>query len=104
MIKAGAICRQIEPTDWVNNIVITENKDEKLRICLDPSDLNKYLKREHYQIPSPDQILTRLNNKRYFSMLDLKDSFYQIPLDEESSTLCTFELDMVDTGSFVYLL
>ncbi|XP_044757048.1 uncharacterized protein K02A2.6-like [Coccinella septempunctata] len=86
----GVICRQIEPTDWVNNIVITEKKDKNLRICLDPSDLNKCLKREHYQIPSPDQILASLNNKKYFSVLDLRDSFYQIPLDEESSKLCTF--------------
>lgn len=46
--------------------------------------------REHYQIPFPDEILTSLSGKKYFSLLDLSDSFYKIPLDKKSSKLCTF--------------
>ena len=35
-----------EPSDWVNSIVVAEkaNKND-VRICLDPRDLNKYIKR-----------------------------------------------------------
>ncbi len=41
-----------EPTDWVNSITyrMTETQDgkTKLRLCLDPKDLNRNIKRAHY--------------------------------------------------------
>lgn len=57
---------------------------------MDPSDLNKCLKREQFQIPSPEEILGDLAGLKYFTIADLKDSFYQVKLDPESSKLCTF--------------
>ena len=42
----GVIVKVNEPTDWVNSITIVEKKNGSLRICLDPRDLNKALKRE----------------------------------------------------------
>ncbi|CAC5366978.1 unnamed protein product [Mytilus coruscus] len=44
------ITRVTEPTPWGNNLVIVE-KPNKLRICLDPCDLNK-AKRSHYPMPT----------------------------------------------------
>jgi hypothetical protein len=39
-----------EPTDWVNPLVLVRKPSGKLRICLDPKQLNKYIKRQHYQV------------------------------------------------------
>ena len=39
LCKKGIIERVNEPTDWVNSIVVVE-KPNKLRICLDPKQLN----------------------------------------------------------------
>ena len=36
-----------EPTEWVNSITIVGKKNESLRICPDPRDLNKGLTRKH---------------------------------------------------------
>ena len=81
------------PTQWVNNVVIVQKPNsDHVRICLDPFHLNKEIKRDHYAIPTTDEILSDLAGMSYFSVLDLKDSFYQIVLDEESSKLCTFAL------------
>jgi len=44
-----------EPTNWINSMVIVK-KPNKLRICLDPKDLNKPIKRPHYPIPTIDDI------------------------------------------------
>jgi hypothetical protein len=30
-----------EPTEWVSSLVIVEKKNGKIRLCLDPKDLNK---------------------------------------------------------------
>ena len=40
MENDGVIKKQEKPTDWVNSMVIVETP-KKLRICLDPRDLNK---------------------------------------------------------------
>ena len=50
-----------EPTEWVNSIVcnVTEKPDgsRKARLCIDPQDLNKNIKREHYYSKTIDEIL-----------------------------------------------
>ena len=77
-------------TDWVNNLVVVEKKNGSLRLCLDPKDLNRAIKREHYTIPTLQEIITEFAGKTVFSTLDLKDGYWQIQLDEASSRLCTF--------------
>ena len=41
-----------EPTEWVNSIVLSKTTNgegavTKLRVCLDPRDINTWIKREH---------------------------------------------------------
>lgn len=79
-----------EPTEWVNSLVITEKKNGTLRVCLDPRDLNKAVKRQHYNIPTPEDVRSKLAGKSIFTILDEKDGYWQIRLDEPSSKLCTF--------------
>lgn len=88
--NAKVIKKVDEPTDWVNSFVLVEKPNKTVRICLNPVDLNNAIKREHYQIPSPEEIISELEGKNVFSVLDLKDSFYQIELNEASSKCCTF--------------
>lgn len=78
------------PTEWVNSLVIVEKPTGALRLCLDPKPLNKYICREHYLIPKCDDILSRLVGKTMFSVIDMKDGFWQLQLNKESSDLCTF--------------
>lgn len=78
------------PTEWVNNLQIVEKPNKALRICLDPIPLNECIQREHYQIPTAEEIFSRLKNKSIFTVLDLKNGFWQVELDKESSDLTTF--------------
>lgn len=86
----GVVERVDGPTDWVNSMVVVKKMDGNLRICIDPKDLNKALKREHYQMPTIEEITVRMAGARYFSMLDARSGYWQIPLDEESLKLTTF--------------
>lgn len=83
------IVKETEPTSWINSMVVVMRK-EKMRLCLDPKDLNNALSRPHYQMPTIDDILPNLAKAKIFSVLDAKDGFWQIKLDEESSKLTTF--------------
>jgi hypothetical protein len=49
MEKEQVIVKVDKPTNWVHNPLIVEKPNGKLRVCLDPRELNKYLKREQYQ-------------------------------------------------------
>ncbi|CAB4010198.1 Hypothetical predicted protein [Paramuricea clavata] len=71
-------------------MVVVEKPNGKLRICLDPKHLNKAIKREHFQLPTIEDITTRMANARWFSKLDANPGYWQIPLDEESQLLTTF--------------
>ena len=90
LVKSKIIVKRDEPTDWVNSLLIVEKKNGSLRLCLDPLDLNKAIKREHYMIPTVEDIVSKLHGKRIFTILDLKDGFWNVKLDSESSKLCTF--------------
>lgn len=71
------------PADWVR-------KPGKLRICLDPGDLNRALKRSHYLMPMMDDIQPKLAEAKVFSVLDAKDGFWQEKLIERSNLLMAF--------------
>ena len=89
MEQNGVITRQIEPTDWVSSMVKVVTP-KKMRICMDPQDLNQAIKREHYPLLTVEEVVSRMPKAKYFSELDANQGFWQIKLDEESSKLCTF--------------
>lgn len=90
MERNGIIVKRDEPTAWVNSMLVVEKKDGSIRLCIDPRELNKAIMREHYQVPTFDDVLPRLAGKKLFSIIDMKDGFWHIELDEESSKLVTF--------------
>ena len=88
--ERGIIADTEGPTQWVSNLVITNKKNGTIRLCLDPKPLNKAILREHFIIPTPDEIAAKLAGKKVFSVLDLKDAFWHIKLSEKSSYFTTF--------------
>ena len=61
-----------------------------MRICLDSRLLNKAIKREHFQLPTIEDITTRMANGKWFTKLDGNRGYWQKPLDEERKLLTTF--------------
>ena len=88
--NTGIIAKVQGPTDWVSPMVCVRKPSGRIRLCIDPFHLNRAILREHYPMSSIDDILTRLNGSKYFSVLDANMGFYQIRLSEESSRLTTF--------------
>ena len=90
MVQLEVIEKVNEPTDWVNSIVVAEKPNGKLRLCLDPKDLNKAIKRPHYSMKTLEEALAEMPNAKYFSKLDAQSGYWQLKLDERSSYLTTF--------------
>ncbi|XP_038055836.1 uncharacterized protein K02A2.6-like [Patiria miniata] len=65
MTAQGTIARVTEPTKWIHNMVVVR-KPNKIRVCLDPHGLNKAIQRNHYPIPTVDEVAPRLKNAKLF--------------------------------------
>ena len=89
MIKLGVIAEQVEPTPWVSSITIVK-KPNKIRICLDPTKLNKAIKRGQHATKTIEEVIAKTSGARYFSVIDANKGYWQIKLDIESSKLTTF--------------
>ncbi len=76
-----------QPTPWISSMVVVLKKDGTLRICLGPKDLNKAILREHYPLPTIEDIATRLHGAKVFTILDVSKGFWHVSLDEPSSFL-----------------
>lgn len=91
MVAMGVITPVSEPTDWVSSMVATHKKNsDEIRLCIDPRDLNKFLKRPHHPMRTVEEVAAQMPNSTVFSVLDAKSSFWQIALDHKSSLLTTF--------------
>jgi len=90
MCKLNVIEKCEQPSEWQSNMIVIEKPDKSKRVCLDPREINKYIVRERYEIPTIEQIKLNLMGKKYFTVLDLKDGFYQCRLDEVSQKYCCF--------------
>ena len=69
---------------------MVQKPNGQIRLCLDPKDLNVAIRREYYPMPTIEEVSTRLNKARFFTVLDAKNGFWQISLDDRSSILTCF--------------
>ena len=56
-----------ESTDWVNQMVWERKASGKLTICMDPRELNQAIRREHYQLPTREEIEVEMAGARYLT-------------------------------------
>lgn len=90
MVQMGIIDKVTEPTDYVSNVVIVKKPDGKLKICMDPGNLNNCIKREHFKLPTFEEVSSKMTGASIFSKIDATAAFFQIKLSEASSKLCVF--------------
>lgn len=65
---------------WCHPVVIVKKKTGKFRFTLDLTRLNNSVTLDEFQLPRIDEILSSLTDQRLFTILDLKDGFFQVNL------------------------
>jgi hypothetical protein len=78
MESLNIISKVETPTQWVSPIVVVKKPSGKLRICLDPQELNKAILREHYPLKTVEEVAANLKHAKHFTTLDAASGFYQI--------------------------
>ena len=81
MLEEGVIRPSFSP--WSAPIVLTKKKTPgEYRFCIDFRRLNSVTKRDVYPLPSLDDVFDRLAGSRFYSSLDMRNGFHQIPVAE----------------------
>ena len=103
LVRQGILEEVKEHADWVNSYVIVEKDTgnhhspnhtvkKKLRICLDPRDLNEALEREPYHTRSVDEITAKLQGMTVFTIVDFKKGYWMVVLHPDSRRLTCMAL------------
>jgi hypothetical protein len=76
----------------VSHVMLAPKPNGKWRFCVDYRTLNVLSESLSWPIPNIKMMLDRIGSHRakYYGILDLSQSFYQIPLDEQSKALTAF--------------
>ena len=90
MERNGVISRIDEPTKWCAPMIVTPKSNEKIRLCVDLTQLNRYVQCKNHPLPTTDTTLGKLTGAKFFSLLDANSGFWQIKLLEKSQPLTTF--------------
>ena len=104
--QLGILEETKDVTEWVNSFVIVEkiptnsnssqghSMNKKLRICLDPRDLNEALEREPYYTWSIEKIMGKFHGMTRFTIADFNKGYWMVELDPESRKYTTMVLDI----------
>ena len=71
-------------------IVLVRKKNGQIRMTVDYRELNKITLEDHFPIPRIEDQIDCLRGKKYFTQLDLKNTFHHIKLEESSIQYTSF--------------
>ena len=67
---------------------------KKLRLCLDPKDLNEALEEEPYYSRTVDELIAKFHGVKVFTIVDLDKGYWQVELHSSSRKYTCMALDI----------
>ena len=88
MLELGVIKREASP--FASPMTVVRKKDGSVRICLDARWVNKQMIADCEAPRPPEDLLQSFRSIRFMSTIDLRASYWQIPLSPESTQYTAF--------------
>ncbi|GFW58567.1 retrovirus-related Pol polyprotein from transposon 17.6 [Trichonephila clavipes] len=93
-ISNSKIRKDVEQVEWLNvsiikpscsdyaaPIVLCKKKNGEHRLCVDYRNLNRKMIKDTFPLPLIDEVLEKLETSKVYTLLDLKNVFFQVPID-----------------------
>ncbi|KAJ3704029.1 hypothetical protein LUZ61_007734 [Rhynchospora tenuis] len=91
LLEAGFI-REVTCPEWLANPVVVPKPNNKWRMCIDFTDLNKACPKDPFPLPSIDAMVDSTAGFTHLSIVDANAGYHQIkmhPEDEEKTSFLT---------------
>ena len=89
LLRQGVVEQSHSP--WSSPVILVKkSSSNEFRFCVDFRKINNVIKKDLYPIPRIDDTLENLQGASIFTTLDMKNSFHQIPLAENSREYTAF--------------
>ncbi|HSN22635.1 MAG TPA: reverse transcriptase domain-containing protein, partial [Methylomicrobium sp.] len=88
MLQQGVIEPASSP--WASNVVLVRKKDGSYRCCIDYRQLNLVTRRDAYPLPRIDACLDAMVGAKWFTTVDLRSSYHQVPVDPKDRDKTAF--------------
>lgn len=97
LLRDGVIRPSNSP--YASAIVLVDKKNGEKRMCVDYRGINKVTDRDNYPLPLIDDCIENLGGKAFYAVLDLKNGFHQVEIEEASKKYTSF---VVPNGQYEY--
>ena len=88
MLDEKVIRHSVSP--WLSPIVLVYKKSGELRFCVDYRKLNQIIRNDAHPLPRISDLLDSVKDAKYFSTLDLRSGYLQIPVEPEDCQKTAF--------------
>jgi hypothetical protein len=88
MLASGKIERA--KSAWAFPVVLVDKPDGSIRFCVNYSKLTDLVILDTYPLPRIDDTLDKLSRAKYFTTVDAKEGFHQIPMKESDKEILAF--------------
>ncbi|GAU47643.1 hypothetical protein TSUD_238620 [Trifolium subterraneum] len=86
-------------TTWLSNVVLVKKSNEKWRMCVDYTDLNRACPKDAYPLPNIDKLVDNSSGFKLLSIMDAYSGYNQIKMAEIDKKKTAF---MTETGNYYY--
>jgi len=101
MVQKGIIEPVAEASEWCHPLVVVSKKDsDEVRLTVDLTKLNQQVERPVHPARTPKEAISDIESAKFFTTLDARHGYWQVPLAEASRHLTTF---ITPWGRYRYL-
>ncbi|CAF1527039.1 unnamed protein product, partial [Didymodactylos carnosus] len=88
ILKDGIIRPSNSP--WSSPVVTVKKKDGSPRFCVDYRKINLITQKDVYPLPRMDDIMEQMAGSKWYSKLDMKSGYFQVPISESDKKKTAF--------------
>ena len=98
LLQAGAI-REVEYLEWLADVVLVKKANDKWRLCIDFTDVNRACPKDNFPLPRIDLIVNATVGHELLNFMDAFSGYNQINMDPDNQEKTSF---VTGQGTYCY--